>query len=184
MGDTLSTSSIGFQIRSALAADHGVQYLATYYTVNANGTGRPQAYAAGAMVQTSNWALLNRADIFSTTTCFGFPDVAANSRGDLGLSIAFGSSTTGGSPAQGYIGISDDFTRGSTRGFFGTVSLVASGNDNTSRYGDYLTARVQEPVDVAFIASSYADMSGLPNTRFVEFVRGRYKQAYVDRGTK
>jgi hypothetical protein len=43
MADTLSTSSIGFQIRSALAQDHGVQYLATYYTVNANGTGRPQA---------------------------------------------------------------------------------------------------------------------------------------------
>jgi hypothetical protein len=96
MADTLSTSSIGFQIRSALAADHGVQYLATYYTVNANGASRPQAYAAGAIVQTSNMTLLNRADIFSTTTCFGFPDVAANSRGDLGLSIAFGSSKTGG----------------------------------------------------------------------------------------
>jgi hypothetical protein len=128
--------------------------------------------------------LLNRADIFSTTTCFGFPDVATNARGDLGLSIAFGSSKTGGTPVQGYVGISDDYSRGTIRGFFGTVSLTASGNDNPSRYGDYLTTRVQEPVDVAFIASSYADQAGLSNTRFVEFMRGRYKQAYVDRGTK
>jgi hypothetical protein len=184
MQDTLSTSSIGFQIRSALAQDHGVEYLATYYTVNANGTARPQAYAAGTIVQTSNMTLLNRADIFSTTSCFGFPDVAANSRGDLGISIAFGSSKTGGSAAQGYVGISDDYSRGSTRGFFGTVSLVASGNANSTRYGDFLTARVQEPVDTAFIASAYADLSGVPNTRFVEFMRGRYQQAYVNRGTK
>jgi hypothetical protein len=184
MGDPLSTSSIGFQVRSALAQDHGVQYLATYYTVNANGTSRPQAYAAGAIVQTSNMTLLNRADIFSTTTCFGFPDVVANSRGDLGLTIAFGSSKTGGGAVQGYVGISDDYSRGSTRGFFGTVSLVASGNTNPTRYGDFLTARVQEPVDVAFIASSYADNSGGPNTRFVEFMRQRYQQAYIDRGTK
>ena len=76
------------------------------------------------------------------------------------------------------------YSRGSTRGFFGTVSLVASGNTNPTRYGDFLTARVQEPVDVAFIASSYADNSGGPNTRFVEFMRQRYQQAYIDRGTK
>jgi hypothetical protein len=184
MKDPLSTASVGFQVRSALAQDHGVQYLATYYTVNANGTARPQAYAAGAIVQTSNMTLLNRADIFSSTTCFGFPDVAANSRGDLGLTIASGSSTTGGGAVQGYVGISDDYSRGSTRGFFGTVTLVASGNTNPTRYGDFLTARVQEPVDVAFIASSYADNSGVPNTRFVEFLRQRYQQAYLDRGTK
>jgi hypothetical protein len=129
-------------------------------------------------------ALLNRADIFSTTNCFGFPDVAANSRGDLGISIAFGSSKTGGSAAQGYVGISDDYSRGSTRGSFGTVFLAASGNANSTRYGDFLTARVQEPVDTAFIASSYADSGGVPNTRFVEFMRQRYQQAYLDRGTK
>jgi hypothetical protein len=184
MADTLSTASAGFQIRSALAEDHGVQYLATYYTVNANGTSRPQAYAAGTIVQTSNMALLNRADIFSTTSCFGFPDVAANARGDLGVSIAFGSSKTGGSAVQGYVGISDDYSRGTTRGFFGSVTLVATGTDNPTRYGDYLTARVQEPVDTAFIASSYADQAGVPNTRFVEFLRARYKQAYVDRSQK
>lgn len=184
MADFLSTSSIGFQIRSALAQDHGVQYLATYYTVNANGASRPQAYAAGTIVQTSNMTLLNRADVFSTTTCFGFPDVAANSRGDLGLSIAFGSSKTGGTAAQGYVGISDDYSRGSTRGFFGTVFLVASGNTNSTRYGDFLTARVQEPVDTAFIASSYAVQGSVSNTHFAEFMRMRYQQAYLDRGTK
>jgi len=87
---------------------------------------------------------------------------------------------------QGYVGVSDDSSRGSTRGLFGTVTLVASGNTNPSngRYGDFLTARVQEPMDVLFIASSYALMGSLPNTRFVEFMRQRYQQAYLDRGTK
>ena len=39
-------------------------------------------------------------------------------------------------------------------------------------------------MDTAFIASSYADQGGVPNTRFVDFMRAHYKQAYLDRGTK
>jgi hypothetical protein len=189
MQNTLSTSAIGFQIRSAVGQDNRIPYLATYYTVNANGAGRPQAYAAGTIVQTTNMTLLNTADIFNSSACFGFPDVTANSRGDLGLSIAFGSSTprSGGDtgPVQGYVAISDDYSRGSNHsGFFETVFLCASGDRNPTRYGDYLTARVQEPVDIAFIATSYANSGGSANTRVCEFLRGRYNQAYLDRRLK
>ena len=191
MGDTLSTSSIGFQIRSALAHDNGTEYLATYYTVNANpGVGFTQAYAAGVISQTpdsikgTGFAYLNQADIFNGGACFGIPDVVANARGDLGLSIAFGSSSTGGGPAQGYVAISDDYTRGTTRGFFATVFLVASADDNPTRFGDYFTARTQEPADLAFTGATYGLLSGGINVALTEYVRGRYAQGYLDRRTK
>ena len=100
----LSTSALGFQIRSAVGEDGTAgaptQYLATYYSVAANGSGRPQAYAAGTIVRTSDMTLLNTADIFNGSTCFSYPDVTANSRGDLGLIIGFGSSSSGGGPAR------------------------------------------------------------------------------------
>ena len=185
---SISTSSIGFQIRSALGQDgsagSSTQYLATYYSVIANGTARPQAYAAGTIVRTSDMTLLNTADIFNSSTCFSYPDVTANSRGDLGLAIGFGSSSSGSGPAQSYVAISDDYSRGTVRGYFGSVFLCASATDNPTRWGDYLTARVQEPVDVAFTAAGFGDVGGAGKTHVCEFMRGRYAQAYLDRRLK
>jgi len=179
----LATSSLGFQIRSAVGQDNGVQYLATYYTVAPSG-GITQAYAANTIWRTQDMTMNNFAPIFNNGACFGYPDVTANSRGDLGLAIGFGSSATGGGPAQSYVAISDDYSRGTTRGYFASVFLCASANDNPSRWGDYLTARVQEPVDTAFIATGYGDVSGLGKVRVCEFMRGRYAQAYLDRRLK
>ncbi len=188
LGFGLSTSAIGFQVRTAVGQDGSAgaptQYLATYYSVIPHGSGRPQAYVAGSIVRTSDMTLLNTADIFSSTTCFSYPDVTANSRGDLGLVIGFGSSSSGGGPAQSYVAISDDYSRGSERGYFGTVYVCASANDNPSRWGDYLTARVQEPVDVTFTAAGFGDISGSGKTHICEFMRGRYLQAYNDRRLK
>jgi hypothetical protein len=178
MGDPLETSSIGFQVRSALGQDNGTEYLATYYTVADHGPNRPQAYAAGAIVRTSDMTFLNNADIFNASVCIGMPDVTANAHGDLGLSIAGGSSKAGGgggaTAVQGYIGISDDYSRSGLRGFFQSFLLTASGNDNPSRFGDYYTARVEEGADLAFIAANYGDNAGVPNTWISEFLRGRY----------
>lgn len=184
MGDFLSTSAIGFQIRTTVAQDNGEQYLATYYTVNANGPGRPQAYVAGTIVATDNISssgVLALPDIFNGSACFGFPDVTANARGDIGLVIGFGSSSTGGGAAQGYAAISDDYTRGSLRGFFATVFLTAAADDNPSRYGDYLTARTQEPADLAFIGTNYGLLAGAVNVRISEFLRGRYYTGWLNR---
>jgi len=184
MGDTLSTSAIGFQVRTTVAQDNGQQYLATYYTVNANGTGRPQAYAAGTIVQTSNISsggVLGFADIFNSGACFGFPDAASNARGDIGLVIGFGSSTSGGGAAQGYAGISDDYSRSGIRGYFQTVFLTAAADDNPSRYGDFLTARTQEPADLAFIGTNYGLLAGGVNVRMSEFLRRRYYTGWQQR---
>jgi len=184
----LSTSSLGFQIRSAVGQDGTAgaptQYLATYYSVAANGSGRPQAYVAGTVVRTSDMTLLNTADIFNGSTCFSYPDVSANSRGDLGLIIGFGSSSTGGGPAQSFVAISDDYSRGGERGYFQSVYECASATDNPTRWGDYLTARVQEPVDVVFTSTGFGDVNGVGKVHVCEFMRGRYYQAYIDRRWK
>jgi hypothetical protein len=188
LADPLSTSAIGFQVRSAVGQDgtagSPTEYLATYYSVNANGAARPQAYAAGTIVRTSDMTLLNTADIFNGTTCISYPDVTANSRGDLGLAVGFGGSSSGGAAAQSYVAISDDYSRAKRRGYFPSLSLCAAANDNPKRWGDYLTARVQEPVDVAFIAATFGDVSGAGKTHVCEFMRGRYAQAYLDRRAK
>jgi hypothetical protein len=189
LGFGLSTSPIGFSLRSAVGYDGSassppVQYLATYYSVNANGSNRPQAYVAGAIVQVSDMTFLNGADIFSGGSCFSYADVTANSRGDLGLVVGLGSSSSGGGPAESYVGISDDYSRGSERGYFQSVSLCAGANDNPTRWGDYLTARVQEPVDVAFTAAAFGDVTGAGKVHICEFMRGRYAQAYLDRRFK
>lgn len=176
-----ATSSVGLTLRSAVGQDNREQYLATYYGA-APTTGRPQAYVAGTIVRTSDMTLLSTPDLFNTNMCMGYADVAANSRGDLGLTVAAGGSLTGGSVVQGFVGISDSYSRGNNRGKFGTIFLAASGDDNPSSYGDYLTARVQEPADTAFIATSYARLAGSTNTHIVEFMRRRYSQAYLDRG--
>lgn len=119
-----------------------------------------------------------------SSVCFGYPDVTANSRGDLGLIVGVGGSSTGGSAAVSSIGISDDYSRSGFRGFFGSVSTCATATDQGSRWGDYLTARVQEPVDTAFIAAGFGVVSGVGKTHVCEYMRGRYAQAYLDRKTK
>jgi hypothetical protein len=186
----LSTSSIGFQTRTAVGQDGSsgnppAQYLATYIPVIPNGTGRPQAYEAGSIVGTDHIltasAIDSGADIFNSGTCFSYGDVTANSRGDLGLIIGFGGSTTGGSAAQSVIGISDDYSRGTERGYFSSIYTCAGANENPTRWGDYLTARVQEPVDVAFIAAGFGDVGGVGKVEICEFMRGRYEAAFLER---
>jgi hypothetical protein len=183
MGDPLSTSGIGFQVRTTVAQDNGTPYLATYYTVAANG-GHPQAYSAGVITRTPDLTVLALPDIWNGSACFGFPDVSANARGDIGLSIGFGSSSSGGGPVQGYVAISDDYSRSGLSGFFGSVFLATAADDNPSRYGDYLTTRVEDPADLTFLATSYSLNFGQVNVRVGEFMRGRYAQAWIDRRLK
>ena len=195
LADTLSTSSIGFQTRTAVGRDGSAgasaQYLATYIPVNANG-GITQAYVAGSIVGTDHVLTASGIDssapIFNNGVCISYSDVTANSRGDLGLAVGWGSSAPGSGgdtgPAQSYIAISDDYTRGGTRGYFGSVFLCAGANDNPTRWGDFLTARVEEPVDLSFVAATYGDVSGIGQVRVCEYVRGRYYTAWSHRHNK
>ena len=85
---------------------------------------------------------------------------------------------------ESYVAISDDYTRGGERGYFQSVFLCAKATDNPTRWGDYLTARVQEPVDVTFTSTGFGDVSGVGKVHVCEFMRGRYVQAYLDRRWK
>lgn len=183
MADTLSTSIIGFQVRSVVGQDNQTSYLSTYYTVNAGGTfGRPQAFAAGITFRIPDLAFLNDADLWNGSVCSGFPDAAANSRGDIGLTLTFGSSSSGtGGAAVGAVVLSDEFTRGSFRGWSPSWFVVASADSNSTRYGDYTTMRVEEPDDLAFISATYGILAGNPNVRLTEFTRGRYAQQWQHR---
>jgi hypothetical protein len=121
--------------------------------------------------------------IFNNTFCFGYPAVTANKRGDIGITIAAGGRAGGGgTAAQGFVGIDDEFTSGV--GFFGTFSLTASGTHNRSdsRYGDYFTIHPYEPCEKWFTATNYALINGTGvanvNSRYIEFGRNQSKRCY------
>jgi hypothetical protein len=115
--------------------------------------------------------------------CWGYPSVTANKRGDIGISIAGGGKAGGGgTAAQGYVGIDDEFTSGV--GFFGTLSLTASGTHNRSdgRFGDYFTILPYEPCEKWFTATNYSLSNGSAvinvNSRYVEFGRNQSFRCY------
>jgi hypothetical protein len=178
----LNASIAGFQMRGTAApgAAGGPGHLAFYWqagTLGAN-SARPQGYIRGVVFSLSTLNLLNEPDVFSTASCFGFPIVTANQRGDIGITLAVGGKAGGGgTAAQGYVGIADEFTV--TPGFFQTLALTASGNYNRSdgRYGDYATIHPHLPCELWFSATNYALSGGAAvanvNSRYVEFGRNQ-----------
>ncbi len=166
-------SILGFRMRGAV----GPQGLAFYWNVGTDSS-HPQGHVHSAVFRESDMSLIAQPHIWSSSLCFGYPAVSVNDRGDFGLSIAAGGKAGGGgSAAQGYVGIDDEYTSGV--GYFGTVYLTASGTHNRSdgRFGDYFTVRRQTPCGLYFAATNYALSGGTAtanvNARYVEFGRGR-----------
>jgi hypothetical protein len=176
-------SITGFRMRGAVGRDR----VGWEWNVSADAAaGHNQAHVHAAVFSTSALSLIAQPHIFNSTFCYGYPMVAANERGDIGLAItAGGRAGGGGPPVRGYVGIDDDFTPGIWT--FGTVFLVANGTHNPvgapPRWGDYVTVRSHEPCDFAFVATHYAHNGGTGlaniNARYVEFLRGRDNQCYV-----
>jgi hypothetical protein len=178
-----SFSIAGFRLRGAAApgALGGPGFIAFYWNVGPDAV-HTQGHIHAAAFALSDFALLAQPHLFNNTTCFGFPIVTANKRGDLGITVAFGGKAGGGgSAAQGAIGVDDEFTTGT--GFF-NLALVASGthNRNDGRYGDYFTIHPYEPCEKWFSATSYALSGGTGvanvNSRYVEFGRNQSKKCY------
>ncbi len=116
--------------------------------------------------------------ISGNTACNGLPMIATNDRGDLGISTAVGGRAGGGgTAAQAFVAIADDFAGGI--GFFPFLSLTASGTHNRTdqRYGDYFTVRPHNPCGGWWSATNYALSGGTGvanvNSRYVEFGRSR-----------
>ena len=91
--------------------------------------------------------------IWSSSYCFGYPSVAANVRGDLGIVMDYASSGDGWKPRVGY-SIADDYTNappGFT--FFGVIASGARPSDN--KWGDYNTVRVFQPGQNNWVAAAH-----------------------------
>jgi hypothetical protein len=181
-----SFSITGFRMRGAVGAGR----VGWWWNVSADAVaGHNQAHIHAAVFTESTLALLTQPHIFDSTMCTGYPAVAVNARGDLGISLAKGGRAGGGGPAvMGFVGLDDDFTAGI--GNFSPLVRVAIGTHNPPgtaanppRWGDYVTVRTDQPCDLAFVATSYAHNGGTAlanvNARYVEFLRGRDNQCYI-----
>ncbi len=176
-------SILGFSIRGTVGPGDGTDHIHFYWNVSPDGS-HPQAHVHGVVFREWDKAVIAQPVIWNPDFCFGYPSVAANERGDVGLTIGAGGQAGGGGPAvQGYVGIDDEFTAGI--GTFGTVFLTAAGTHNPSngRFGDYFTIRQHEPCDLFFMATNYALLNGNTssqhvNARAVQFGRGRDEQCW------
>lgn len=180
----IDTSLAGFGLRTTAApgANGGSGVYAAYWMVGTDAA-HTQGHVHAAVFTLSGLALITQPPIFNNGICFGFPMVTSNKRGDIGISLAAGGRAGGGgSAAQGFVGVDDEFTTGI--GFFSSVALTANGTHNRSdnRYGDYFTIHSYEPCEKWFSATNYARLNGTAlaniNSRYVEFGRNQSVQCY------
>ena len=178
--DPLTANIVGFNVRATVGND-----FVTVWATTAADASHPQAHIHGAAfrigaTQTS-LTLVQQPVIWNSTNCFGLPNPTVNDRGDIGMSLAFGSMAGGGGSAvaTGVI-MKDQFTPGP--GSF-SFALVATGTHNPTRYGDYFTTRRNAPCGEWFDTTGYALSGGTGlvnvNARYVEFGRGRDAQCYL-----
>lgn len=167
----------GFRMRGAVGANK----LSFFWNVGPD-TAHTQGHVHAATFRENDLTLIAQPHIFNNSFCYGFPAVSANSRGDLGLSIAFGGKLGGGgTAARGAVGLDDDYTAGIS---FGTLTLTADGTHNRSdsRFGDYFTVRPHSPAGLFFVATNYSLLNGTAsanvNARYIEFGRERDKASY------
>lgn len=174
----------GFNVRGTAAPGAlGGPGVLAYYWNSGPDAAHTQGHIRAAVFNLSGLALVAQPHIFNNGFCFGNPVVTANKRGDIGITLASGGKSGGaGTAAQGYVGIDDEFTNGI--GFFGTVSLTASGTHNRSdqRYGDYFTIHPYEPCEKWFSATNYSLLNGTVaanvNSRYIEFGRNQSLRCY------
>ncbi len=170
----------GFRTRCTMAkgVDQTVPVL-TCYNFSAPQAGRPHAYLRGTTFRVSDRVLIAQPDIFSNNSCWGYPSMQSNSRGNIGMALAFGGRNGGGGPA----------VRGVVR--LKTLSpassvFVSSGVANRSdgRYGDYMTTERYYGCRAWFGSTAYSwdsspvDAANDVDARWVEFGREGDRACY------
>ena len=146
-----------------------------------------QAHVHGVILPELDFTRPSDRAVFNNAFCFGYPSIATNPRGDLGMTIALGGRLGGGGGAatavQGSVATSDDFS--SAFGNIDGVLVDTAGTHNpaNNRYGDYFTSRPQTPCDIFFDATNYGlQINGagviVPDVRYVEFGRERDQKCY------
>jgi hypothetical protein len=176
--DSLWGSITGFNVNGAVGGGR----VAWYWNAGPD-TSHTQGHVHGVVFNESGLSILAQPAVFNSGFCFGNPAIAANDRGDIGVSIAAGGMAGGGgSAAHGDVGMDDEFTSGI--GSFATLFVTASGTANRSdqRFGDYFSVHPHTPCTLFFNATNYGLNGGTAlsnvNSRYVEFGRGRDQKCY------
>jgi hypothetical protein len=171
-----ATGIAGFRTRCTMASgvDQPTPVLACYNHSAPNGAARPHAYLRGTVFRISDRVLISQPDIFNNVHCWGYPAMSSNSRGNIGMAVAFGGRTGGGGNAvRGAVGIKK--SAAAVGSFITTASGVANRSDG--RYGDYTTTERYHTCTAWFGATTYAwdsspvDAANDVNARWTEFGR-------------
>ena len=178
--DSLSASIIGFSKHGAVGAGR----VSWYWSVSPDAAPHTQGHIHAAIFNEPGLALITEPPVYNNALCMMNPNLAANRRGDLGISLAQGGQAGGGGgAATPAVAMDDDFTPGI--GFFETlVPITPPGTHNRTdaRYGDYFTVRPQNPCDLFFFATGYALIGGTGvasvDSRLVDFGRQRDSKCY------
>jgi hypothetical protein len=187
--DSNQVSIVGFSTRTTVSAirNDGDEYRhgVLVYWQSGDMAGRPQAFVRGALFRdgAAGFSLFSQPDIFSGGTCFGYHVATANTRGDVGVALAFGGQKGGGGSAVASgVGIADEFTGGN--GILASVFFTATGTHNPSdgRFGDYFSVHPNAPCQNWFGATGYALNGGTDVTNvnevYAEFGRRQSIQCW------
>jgi hypothetical protein len=126
--------------------------------------------------------ILSQPHIFNSGSCIGYPAIGVNERGDWGLIVGWGGRAGGGGAAiHPDFSIRDDYSGFSTHVPFATGTHNPAGS--TPRWGDYQSVRRHQACGMAWSGTGYAHNGGTGvaniNARYIEFMRGRDAQCYL-----
>jgi hypothetical protein len=137
------------------------------------GGGFPLPYIEGARFRESDLAYVRRPFIWSGSATFHYVGAAPNSRGDLGLSLAFNTPTSHVSSA---VCIEDDFTA-DPPGWSCVGTRTGAHGPASNRWGDYLRVRPAYPADRNWVATNFtlqaSTATGSAEPRHIVFGRQR-----------
>lgn len=116
----------------------------------ARGGGFPNPHIQLALIDVSNFSLVQQTQIWNSNIAFGFASLITNLNSTVGISLAFGGGGFFGTPAMGILG---DLA----------VFAPCQSTSNAGRYGDYSTVRDAFPNPLLFSAAGYCVS---PNSQF------------------
>ncbi|MGH6923101.1 MAG: hypothetical protein ACRED5_04960 [Propylenella sp.] len=141
------------------------------------GGGFPLPYIDAARFRESDLAYVKRPFIWSPTTAYHYIGAAPNQRGDLGISVAFGSTDT---HVSSMVCAEDDFSI-DPPGWTSCLTVRTGAHGPASQHwGDFLRVRPAHPADNNWVATGFTLQSGpgTGNTEPRHIVFGRQRDAF------
>ena len=141
-------------------------------------TGRPRNFVRVARFRTSDLKLIQQRDIWNSSFAFHFPYAATNSRGHVGVTIAYGGGSRYPSAAAFII---DDYTSWTA---MNTIYPMRTGRHGpaSNRWGDYFHCGRNSNLPRTWVGMGFTKQtrSGAAEPRYVWFGRERDKPNWVN----